>query len=97
MSAYLIADIARVLDERAYGQYKSTVSKGLAAAGGRYLARGGTIDVLEGDWRPNRLVLVRFDSAQAAREWWASEEYAALKELRQAATQTNMLIVEGLP
>lgn len=97
MSAYLIADIARVLDEGLYGRYKDQVSPGLVAAGGRYLARGGAIDVLEGDWRPNRLILVRFDSAQAARRWWASKEYAALKDLRQAATQTHMVVVDGAP
>ena len=96
MSAYLIADIAHVLDEEAYGRYKHQVSPGLLAAGGRYLIRGGAIDVLEGDWRPNRLILVRFDSARAARSWWASKEYAALKEMRQSATQSHMIIVDGL-
>lgn len=96
MAAYLIADIASVLDENAYGRYKNQVSPGLLSAGGRYLARGGAIDVLEGDWRPNRLILVRFDSVAAARRWWSSKEYAALKELRQAATQTRMVLVDGL-
>ena len=96
MAAYLVVDIARVLDEDAYGRYKNQVSPGLLAAGGRYLARGGRVDVLEGDWRPNRLVLVRFDSAEAARSWWASKEYAALKELRQASTETRMVLVDGL-
>lgn len=96
MAAYLVVDIARVLDEHAYGRYKDQVSSGLLAAGGRYLARGGPIDVLEGDWRPNRLVLVRFDSAVAARRWWSSEEYAALKQLRQAATDTRMVLVDGV-
>jgi uncharacterized protein (DUF1330 family) len=96
MAAYLIADIARVLDENAYGRYKSQVSPGLLSAGGRYLARGGPLEVLEGDWRPNRLILVRFDSVAAARSWWSSKEYAALKELRQAATDTRMVLVDGL-
>lgn len=96
MAAYLVVDIARVLDEHAYARYKNQVSPGLLAAGGRYLARGGPIDVLEGDWRPSRLVLVRFDSAAAARNWWSSPEYAALKELRQASTDTRMVLVDGV-
>ena len=96
MAAYVIADIARVLDEEAYGRYKRQVSPGLLAAGGRYLVRGGAIDVLEGDWRPNRLILVRFDSARAARSWWTSKEYEALKEMRQSATQSHVVIVDGL-
>jgi uncharacterized protein (DUF1330 family) len=96
MSAYLIVDVTRIRDEDTYARYKKQVSPGLVAAGGRYLARGGAIDVLEGDWRPNRLVLVRFETPAAARAWWSSAEYAALKSARQASTDCNMVIVDGL-
>jgi uncharacterized protein (DUF1330 family) len=96
MSAYVIVDVARIKDEKTYGRYKQEVSPGLLRAGGHYLARGGAIDVLEGDWQPNRLVLVRFESARAARAWWASDEYAALRSARQASTDCNMVIVEGV-
>jgi uncharacterized protein (DUF1330 family) len=96
MSAYLIVDVTRIRDEDPYARYKKQVSPGLVAAGGRYLARGGAIDVLEGDWRPNRLVLVRFETPAAARAWWSSAEYAALKSARQASTDCNMVIVDGL-
>ena len=95
MAAYLIVDIAGIRDEQTYARYRQQVSPGLSAAGGRYLARGGAIEVLEGDWRPNRIVIVRFDSAAAARDWWASKDYAALKHMRQASTTTNMIVVEG--
>jgi uncharacterized protein (DUF1330 family) len=96
MAAYLIADIAAVHDEEGYAAYRSRVSPGLLMAGGRYLARGGLVDVLEGDWRPGRVVLVRFDSREAARRWWASPEYAELRRMRLASTRTNMIVVEGL-
>jgi uncharacterized protein (DUF1330 family) len=96
MSAYLIVDVTRVRDEDIYGRYKKQVSPGLVAAGGHYLARGGAIDVLEGDWKPTRLVLVRFESAATARAWWASAEYATLKSARQASTDCNMVIVDGI-
>lgn len=96
MAAYLVVDIANVRDERRYAQYKAEVSPGLIAAGGTYLARGGAIEVLEGDWQPNRIVLVRFDSSAAARRWWESGDYASLRRLRQESTRTNMLIVDGV-
>lgn len=95
MSAYLIVDIAGIQDEQTYARYRQQVSPALSAAGGRYLARGGAIEVLEGDWQPKRIVLVRFDSAAAARGWWASKDYAALKHMRQASTTTNMIVVQG--
>jgi uncharacterized protein (DUF1330 family) len=96
MAAYLIADIERINDPSAYERYRSAVSPGLEAAGGRYFARGGAIDVLEGAWRPGRLVLVRFDSMETARDWWASPAYEPLRKLRQEATATNMIVVDGL-
>ena len=95
MSAYLIVDVAGIHDEQAYGRYRKQVSPGLLAAGGQYLARGGAIDVLEGHWQPSRIVLVQFDSTDAARAWWRSDEYAALKRLRQESTRTNMILVDG--
>jgi uncharacterized protein (DUF1330 family) len=95
MAVYLIVDIAEIRDEPMYTRYRQQVSPGLSAAGGQYLARGGAIEVLEGDWHPTRIVLVRFDSAAAARSWWVSNDYAALKHMRQASTTTKMIIVEG--
>ena len=68
----------------------------LLPAGGTYLVRGGPIEVLEGNWHPNRIVVVRFDSAEAARKWWNSSEYAELKGMRQRSTTTSMILVEGL-
>ena len=97
MSAYLIVDVARIRDEEAYARYRKQVSPGLVAAGGEYLARGGTIEVLEGVWKPSRLVVVWFRTREAARNWWRSDDYAALKELRQSSTDCNMVVVDGLP
>jgi uncharacterized protein (DUF1330 family) len=96
MAAYVIADVARITDPQRYDQYKAGVPKSLSNAGAQYLARGGAIHVLEGNWKPNRLVLVRFDNTELARAWWASNEYAELKRLRQESTDTNLLIVTGV-
>jgi uncharacterized protein (DUF1330 family) len=95
MPAYLIADVTGIHDEQTYARYRQQVSPGLLAAGGQYLARGSAIEVLEGDWQPARIVLVRFDSMAAARQWWSSPEYAELKRLRQHSTKTNMILVDG--
>ena len=96
MSAYLIVDVARIRDDNAYSRYRKQVSPGLVAAGGEYLARRGPIEVLEGTWKPNRLVVVRFNTAAAARQWWASDEYAPLRKLRHESTDCNMVIVDGV-
>jgi uncharacterized protein (DUF1330 family) len=97
LAAFLIVEINGVRDEATYALYREEVSANLAAAGGQYLVRGGEVEVLEGNWMPGRVVVVRFDSIQAARDWWISPAYAELKSMRQRSTNTNMVIVEGLP
>lgn len=96
MVAYLLIDIAHVHDPGGYAAYRSQVSEGLKAAGGEYLVRGGPVDVLEGTWQPGRVVVVQFDSAEAARRWWSSDAYATLRAQRQACTTTHMVLVEGI-
>lgn len=96
MAAYLIVEIAGVRDEETYAAYRARVSDQLRKSGGEYLARGGTIERLEGTWQPRRIVLVRFDSLADAKRWWSSDEYAELKAMRQASTDTNMIVVEGI-
>jgi uncharacterized protein (DUF1330 family) len=95
LAAFLIIEIA-VNDPEVYAQYREAVSRDLAAAGGTYLVRGGVLEVLEGDWRPNRMVVVRFDSADHARRWWNSPGYAELKAMRRRSAKTNMILVEGV-
>jgi uncharacterized protein (DUF1330 family) len=96
MAAYLLIDIAHVRDPVGYAEYRSRVSEGLKATAGEYLVRGGAVEVLEGNWRPGRVVFVRFESAEAARRWWSSDHYAALRAQRQACTTTHMVLVEGV-
>lgn len=96
VAGLLIVEIKSVRDETTYARYREQVSPNLAAAGARYLVRGREVQVLEGDWQPGRVVVVRFDSVQAARDWWNSRAYATLKAIRQRSTDTNMLLVEGV-
>jgi uncharacterized protein (DUF1330 family) len=95
MPAYLIAQIT-VRDAAAYERYRQLAPPSIATYGGRYVVRGGATERLEGSWRPSRLVVLEFPSVERAREWWDSPEYAAAKALRQASTDTEMLLVEGL-
>jgi uncharacterized protein (DUF1330 family) len=95
MSAYVVVEIA-IHDAQTYERYKQLAPPTIAAYGGRYLARGGATEALEGTWNPPRFVILEFSSAERARAWWNSPEYAPAKAMRQASTETRMLLVEGL-
>lgn len=96
MPAYVVVEIV-VNDAQTYERYKQLAPPAIAAYGGRYLARGGATEVLEGKWSPPRFVILEFPSVERARAWWSSPEYAEAKALRQAIAETRMLLVEGLP
>jgi uncharacterized protein (DUF1330 family) len=95
MAAYVIVDIT-IEDPAAYERYRALVPSSLARYGGRYLVRGGATTTLEGTWQPARLVVVEFPSAEQARAWWDSPEYAEAKALRQSCARTEMIVVEGV-
>ena len=95
MPAYLIADID-VQDARGSAEYRRLVGPALQKYGARFLARGGRIDVLEGQWHPSRLVILEFASLEQARKFYESEDYRPAKEARQKASSANFLVVEGL-
>ena len=95
MPAYVIAHID-VKDPVRYEDYKKMSPVSIEKFGGRFVARGGKTEVLEGTWQPKRLVLLEFPSVERAREWWASDEYAPAKALRQATSVGDMIVVEGL-
>jgi uncharacterized protein (DUF1330 family) len=94
MPAYVAVDID-IHDPATYERYKTLAPPAIAKYGGRYLVRGGTTTVLEGEWSPSRFVILEFPTADAARQWWASPEYAEAKALRQAASHTNMILADG--
>ena len=95
MASYLVVEV-EVQDPGRFEEYKKLVPPTIAAYGGRYLARGGSVETLEGEWNPRRLVILEFPSLARAREWWASPEYAPAKSLRQACARARIVAVEGL-
>ena len=94
MAAYVIVE-TDVQDQERYDRYKERAAGALAAAGGRYLARGGELAVLEGDWRPKRLVVLEFDDLEAAKRWYDSPDYRDARTLREGAATLQMVAVEG--
>ena len=95
MTAFVIVEI-EVHDPEAYENYKSLVPASVEAYGGRFLARGGATVSLEGDWAPERIVVLEFPSLERARQWWASPEYSDAKAIRMRAAQTRMIATEGV-
>jgi uncharacterized protein (DUF1330 family) len=95
MAAYIIVDID-VTDPVAYEDYKRLASASIAAHGGRYVVRGGASEVLDGTWTPKRLVVLEFDSIEAAKRWRNSPEYGEAKKVRERCATVNMIVVEGI-
>ena len=95
MAAYIVLDV-NITDPEAFEGYKARSTEIVALYGGRFLARGGQTEVLEGSWIPNRMVILEFPSAEQAKAWWSSEEYAEPKAIRRTASEGNMILVNGV-
>jgi uncharacterized protein (DUF1330 family) len=95
MPAYVIVEID-ILDPVGYEEYKKLAGATVEKYGGKYVVRGGRTEVLEGDWKPKRIVVLQFDSLQHAKDWLNSEEYREPRKMRHRTARTNMILVEGL-
>jgi uncharacterized protein (DUF1330 family) len=95
MPAFVIAHV-RIHDPSRYPEYMRRAQESIVARGGRYIARGGKVDALEGDWKPERLVILEFPSLHAAHDWWNSEDYQQALPIRQAAATSQIVVTEGL-
>ncbi len=95
MAAYIIVDVT-VLNMDEYEGYKKLTPGSLAPYGGKFIVRGGSTECLEGDWDPERIVVLEFEDTKRAKDWWNSMEYAPAKEIRQRNAKTKMILVEGV-
>ncbi|MEF7612335.1 DUF1330 domain-containing protein [Aquincola sp. MAHUQ-54] len=93
-SAYIIAHV-QVTDPQQYEDYKKLSTLAIQAHGAEVCVRGGRIEVLEGDWSPERLVILKFPSIEQARAFNNSAEYSLARSARQGAAVMRMLLVEG--
>ncbi len=94
MPAYVIVE-TDIHDPEQYERYKAASPASVADGGGRFVARGGELAVLEGDWNPTRLVILEFPDLEAAKRWYESPGYQEVKALRDGAASFRMVAVEG--
>ncbi|MFN3742011.1 MAG: DUF1330 domain-containing protein [Anaerolineales bacterium] len=95
MPAYVVVDI-EITDAEGYKEYVKIAPATVARYGGRYLARGGHPEVLEGVWQPKRLVILEFPNMEQAKAWLNSPEYAPARALRHRYARSNMVVIEGV-
>lgn len=94
MKGYVVID-TEVGESAAFGEFVQKIPDAVAAHGGHFVVRGGELDAVEGNWEPQRLVIMEFESLERARGFIASAEYTALAELRRRAVTSKVLVVEG--
>jgi uncharacterized protein (DUF1330 family) len=95
MSAYVYGNIA-IHDHALYEQYRAVVPALIAAHGGRYLVRGGAVEVLEGDGQALRQVILEFPDMASLKAFYDSPEYTAAKAIRQKASTGTLVAIEGV-
>lgn len=95
MAGYVIVD-SEITDADAYSEFIERVPALAESYGGKYIVRGGAVEVLQGDWKPSRLVVLEFESAEKAANWENSPEFAELKAIRNGASNTNVIVVDGV-
>lgn len=95
MSAYVVVEVD-ITDPERFKDYQAMVPATIAAFGGKYLVRGGEVETLEGSWNPSRVVVLEFESVEQAKRWWDSDEYREARDLRQATSAANMIVVQGV-
>ncbi|MCP4327679.1 MAG: DUF1330 domain-containing protein [Alphaproteobacteria bacterium] len=94
MAGYIIVQVD-IKDPETYDTYRKQVLPTIEAHGGQFLARGGALEILEGEWPWPRVVVIQFPSVEAAKAWYHSDAYQPLAAMRQSASVGNMIVVEG--
>jgi len=94
MPAYIVVEVS-ITDPGQYEVYKTLTPASIAAFDGKFVVRTTKAEPIEGDWKPERLVILEFPSAERAKEWWNSSEYSTAKAIRQKSARTKMLLAEG--
>lgn len=95
MAAYIIVDVS-ITDPQEYEEYKKLTPATIAEYDGKFIVRGGQTETLEGDWQPERVVVLEFPTYERAKAWWNSTNYTKAKVIRQRAAKTKMIVVDGV-
>src|SRR6266403_3726951 len=94
MSTYIVGDI-RISDPASYQAHFPRALATIARFGGRVVAGGGKIDLLEGDPIPERIFIIEFPTADAARRWYQSDDYHEALKVRLSASSGRVFLIEG--
>jgi len=94
MSVYMVIDIT-VQDAETYAEYMERVPATVEKYGGRYVVRGGPVIPLTGNWNPERIIILEFQTVEQMRTWNSSPEYRELAPLRISSTKTRAIALEG--
>ncbi len=92
MSAYLLANVD-VSNPEAYREYVRQNTAIVQQYGGKFVVRGGKIEMLEGEWETHRVVLIEFPDGEALRAWYNSPEYQAIRPIRLENTRSGVLAI----
>jgi uncharacterized protein (DUF1330 family) len=95
MAAYIISDVT-IHDEANAKDYRERAARSIAQHGGKYLARAGAVEALEGCWSPRAIIIVEFPDMDRARAWYRSAEYAEALQYRDATLSRDLILVEGV-
>ena len=95
MAGYMVGNIT-VTDPDLFAEYGKSVPETVAQFGGAYVVRGGAAEQIEGNYDPVRIVILQFESVENAREWYDSDVYAPLKEMRMKASSGDLYFVAGV-
>ena len=95
MPAYVITELT-THDLEEIEKYRKLVPETVKSFNGKFIVRGGHTTTLEGDWKPERIVVIEFPTVSRAQEWWNSEAYSKARVIRQEAADAKMIIVEGV-
>ena len=95
MAAYFISD-ASVKNAEALESFRARALSSITRYGGRYLARAGLVEPVEGTWKPSAIIIIEFPDLERAKTWYRSAEYAAALAIRDEAISRDMILVEGM-
>ncbi len=96
MKAYVLVNIT-IRDPERYKDYIQAATPTVAAHGGKYIARGGRAERLEGSVPTNRIAVLEFPSYANAKAWYDSPEYRAALAIRKTCASGELILVEGTP
>ncbi len=95
MPAYVILDL-KIFDKEKLKEYKNVAPEIIKKFDGKIIVRGGQTNSVEGNWNPQRVVIIEFPTYEIANAWWNSDEYKKAIELRKKGADTNVLIIDGI-